>query len=76
MGQILAWSYMPMTPEQQICACANTLIEQHGNEAWYHAAIRADALLAEGNLDGHAMYKAILARIADLLGMEPVGSVH
>lgn len=65
-----------MTPERHIWACANTLITQHGEDAWFHASLRADALAEEGDLDGYNMFKAILARIDELQRMEPIGSVQ
>ncbi len=65
-----------MTPERHIWACANTLLQQHGNDAWFHASQRADALLEAGDLDGHAMFKAILERIEALEQMKPAGSVQ
>jgi len=65
-----------MTPERHIWACANTLLQQHGNDAWFHASQRADALLEASDFDGHAMFKAILARIEVLQQMTPTGSVQ
>lgn len=67
---------MPMTPERHIWSCASTLIQQHGDDAWFHASIRADELLAAGDLDGHNMFKAILARVGELQRMAPVGLVQ
>lgn len=52
------------------------MIKQHGNDAWFHASVRADELLAGGYLDGHNMFKAILARIEELQRMEPDGSIQ
>ncbi len=63
-----------MTPERHIWACANTLISQHVEDAWFHASIRADQLLESGDLDGHMMFKAILARIEQLQQKLPSGS--
>jgi hypothetical protein len=67
---------MPMTPERQVWACANMLIAQHGEDAWFHASLRADALFKAGDLDGHNMFKAILLRIEELQRMEPIASVN
>lgn len=67
---------MPITPQRHIWACANTMIQQHGNDAWFHASVRADELLAGGYLDGHNMFKGILARIEELQRMEPDGSIQ
>ena len=76
MAEILAWPSLPMTPERHIWACANTLIQQHGDGAWFHASVRADELLAADDLDGHKMFKGILLRIEELQRMEPIGSVQ
>jgi hypothetical protein len=65
-----------MTPERHIWACANTLMQRYGADAWFHASKRADALFNAGDLDGHAMFIAILARIEELERMEPVGLVQ
>lgn len=65
-----------MTPWCHVWACANSLIEQYGEDAWFHASLRTDELLAVGDLDGHAMFKAILARIESLEQMQPTGSIQ
>ena len=67
---------MSLTPQRHIWACANSLIQQHGENAWFQASVRADELLAASDLDGHQMFKAILARIEELQRMEPVSSVQ
>ena len=65
-----------MTPERHVWACANTLIQQHDEDAWFHASLRADELLAAGDLDGHVMYKEILARVEVLQQMQPMGTIQ
>lgn len=65
-----------MTPERHAWACANTVLEQHGSDAWFHVSQRAEALLAAGDLDGHAMFKAVLNRIEALEQMKPAGSLQ
>jgi hypothetical protein len=76
VAEILAWSSLPMNPNRHIWACANSLIAQHGENAWFHASLRADALLEVANLNGHNMFKVILARIEEFQRMEPIGSIH
>jgi hypothetical protein len=76
MAKILARSSLPMTPERHIWACANTLITQHGEDAWFRASLRADVLLEAGDFDGQNMFKAILLRIEALQRMKPIGSVQ
>lgn len=65
-----------MTPERHIWACANTLITQHGEDAWFHASVRADQLLESGDPDGHKMFKAILVCMEQLQQMLPNGSIQ
>ncbi len=57
---------------------ASVLIEQHGDEAPIEAAMRVDALLEGGDLDGRAVWRRILAAVEELLRAEPAGrdSVH
>lgn len=67
---------MHLTPERHIWACANTLMQQHGNDAWFHASRRADELLAAGDLDGHKMFVAVLSRIKALEQVQPLGMIQ
>ena len=59
-----------MTSGLDIYRTANELIKQHGDDAPIHAAIRADELLAGGDLDGQATWKRILAAVDELLSGE------
>ena len=67
-----------MTSNPDIHRAANELIEQHGDDAPIHAAMRADELLEAGDLDGLAVWKRILAAVDELLsGERPEGeSLH
>lgn len=60
-----------LSPERHIWACANMLLQQYGNDAWFHAARRADELLVAGDLEGHRTFSAILDRIKQLEQLEP-----
>lgn len=51
--------------ERELWACACKVIDMHGAGAERHAARRADELLAEGDIDGQRVWKAILARIEE-----------
>lgn len=42
------------------------LINRHGSEAWFHAALRADELASQDDIKGHATFVAILRRIEKL----------
>jgi hypothetical protein len=46
---------------------ANILVKQHGEDAPIHAAMRADELLEEGDLDGYAVFKRVVEAVGDLL---------
>ena len=44
--------------------------DQHGEDAPIHAAMRADELMAKGDLDGQAIWRLILKAIDELLAIE------
>lgn len=66
---------MDMDREQELWAAANMLMNRHGEDAWFHAAQRADELGAQGDLRGQSTYVAILRRIEQLTG-EVTGSLN
>ena len=39
---------------------ANGIVKQHGHDAVIHAAMQADAMLDQGDLDGYAARKRVL----------------
>ncbi len=41
-----------------------------------HAAMRADELLDQGDMDGKVVWLRILAAVKELLAEEPEGTVH
>ena len=55
-----------MTTEIDVYRSAHALIQQHGEVAAIEAAMKADAMLDEGNLDGAAVWRLIVAAINDL----------
>ncbi len=63
-----------MTPALDIYRSAKLLIDQHGDEAQIHAAMRADELLDKGDLDGQAVWLCILKAIEELLNTRPGNS--
>lgn len=64
-----------MTSDADIWRTANLLVKQQGEEAPIHAAMRADELLAAGDLDGLAVWKRIAKAIDELLSTErPAGA--
>ena len=50
---------------------ANLLVKQHGEDAPIHAAMRADAMLEVGDVDGYAVWKRILRAVGELQGTGP-----
>jgi hypothetical protein len=61
--------------EWELWACANELIRQHAFDAPIFAAMRADALMGEGDLDGARNWRLIVKRINDLLA-RPAGAAN
>jgi len=56
-----------VTGDIDIWRAAKLLVDRHGDEAPVHAAMRADELLAEGDVDGQRIWKRILGAIEELL---------
>jgi hypothetical protein len=54
-------------PEWELWACALQFIKLHSVDAPIHAAMRADEMLAEGDLEGAKNFQAIVRRINQLL---------
>ncbi len=50
---------------------AKILVNQHGAEAPIDAAMRADAMLEKGDLDGQRVWLRILAAVNELLDPRP-----
>ncbi len=50
---------------------ANLLVKRHGEDAPIEAAIRADAMLEKGDLDGYGVWKRILRAVEELRREEP-----
>ena len=61
-----------MSPDLDIYRSANLLVKQHGEDAPIHAAMRADAMLEAGDLDGYAVWKRVL-RAAEVLQSAELG---
>ncbi len=60
-----------MTSDLDIYRAANLLVMQHGEDAPIEAAMRADAMLEKGDLDGLAVWKRILRAVEELQGADP-----
>ena len=55
-----------MISDWELWACARAQINRYGDEAEVAAAMRADALLARGDLDGQRTWMVIVQRIGQL----------
>ncbi len=55
-----------VTGEIDVYRSAHALIQQHGDAAAIEAAIKADAMLDKGDLDGAAVWRRIVAAINEL----------
>ena len=64
-------SHVHMVPEIDVYAAATTIVRRYGEDARVHAAMRADAALEAGDVDGYRMWKRILRAVKELQGAEP-----
>ena len=62
-----------MTSDLDIYRSANELIKQHGEAADIEAAMRADACLAAGDMEGEAVWLRIVKAVEELLAKERPG---
>ena len=62
--------------ERDFWLSAKALVDQHGDDAAIHAAMRADELLDEGDLDGAATWRRVIDAIKELENAVPDGAVH
>ena len=60
-----------MIPDLDIFRSANLLVKQHGEDAPIHAAMRADAMLEAGDLDGYAVWRRVLRAVDELQETKP-----
>jgi hypothetical protein len=65
-----------MIADIELWACAKQLMEHHGAHALTIATRRADALLADGKLEGHRTFVLIVDRIRQLECLAPSGNLH
>ena len=68
----------PVISDLDTYRCAHELIKQHGDAADIEAAMRADELAADGDMDGRAVWLRIVKAVEELLSEErPEGAeVH
>ncbi len=61
---------VPVIADIDIYRSANELIEKHGNDAPIEAAMRADELLENGDVEGKAVWIRIVKAVEELLSKE------
>jgi len=59
-----------MIHDRDIFRSANILVKQHGEDAPIQAAMRVDAMLDNGDLDGYAVWKRVINAVGELLSKE------
>ncbi len=62
-----------MTSDLDIYRSANVLIREHGEDAALEAAMRADAMLEKGGLEGQAAWKRIVRAVEEIQRTEQPG---
>ncbi len=55
-----------MTSDPDIYRTANLMIKRHGTQAQIEAALRADKLLEDGDLEGLATWRKVIKAIQEL----------
>ncbi len=60
-----------MTSDLDIYRSANVLVKRHGQDAPIRVAMRADAMLESGDLDGCGVWKRILRAIEEMGNTTP-----
>ena len=61
-----------MTSDFDMYRSINLLVKRHGDDAPIHAAMRADAMLDTGDLEGQAVWKRIVKAVEELQRVGPV----
>ena len=67
-----------MITDLEIYRAANQLVQRYGQDADLEAAMRADAMLDAGDIDGQRVWKWILKAVDELLAQQPPkdGQLH
>lgn len=60
-----------MIPDVDIWRTAKLMIDKHGDDALIQAAMRADEMLAAGDMDGRATWHRIIRAIEELQAQTP-----
>ncbi len=62
---------IPLTSDLDIYRSAKLLIDQHGEDAARHAAMRANTLLKAGDMEGRAVWLGVIRTIKELQRTRP-----
>ena len=65
-----------MISDREIWQTAGAMIKRYGADATAEAAMRADEMLDDGDIDGCAVWRRIMLAVEGLSGMEPRGKVN
>ena len=60
-----------MVSDVDVYRTANVLVKHYGEDAALEAALRADAMLEKGSLDGQRVWKLVLAAVQEIQREEP-----
>ena len=60
-----------MIPDFDIFRSAQVLVKRHGQDAPIQGAMRADAMLEKGDVDGYAVWRRVLRAVEELQGTDP-----
>ena len=60
-----------MIPDLDVWRAAQLMVKRHGEDAAIRAGMRADELLAEGDTEGAATWRAIIRAIEELQRLMP-----
>ncbi len=60
-----------MIPDLDIYRAASVFVQRYGVDAPVEAAMRVDAMLEAGDLDGRAVWRRIPAAVEELIRTEP-----
>ena len=64
-----------MISDLNVYRSANILVDRHGTETPIFAAMHADAMLDNGDLDGAAVWRRIVRAVEELLADKPADGV-
>ena len=65
-----------MVEEIEVYRAANQLIQRHGADAEFEAAMRVDAMIERGDPEGLAVWKRIIKAVDELLAQAPPRRSH